>query len=497
MSAYRIARVGEFVNGQPKLLDNGNQAILSCSDRYFQKASHMGVVVVIPGLEDLSAIKAIADLCRQELGFVRRAILEQAIGEGRILVAKKAGEVLGFVHFAVTRQGCATIYEIAVAPPFRRCGVGRYLLDAVAGRAREAGVSRLRLKCPIDLPANGFYARMGFARVAVEPGRRRHLVVWEKLLPPPPSSPQFVLSLTNHTQAIRTLIASWESGADSRNPFANLIITPLFASDSALAIVRDLKERGAQVFFDSGGYQVQMGRIRYEELFRRLLEVYRAYDWADWYVLPDFVPSSADSEEEVEIKVRDTLDYARLFLSRMPSDFIERAIGVVHGRTEEQVRRCVEAYARIGVRYLGFGSFGTSGPRGSVNVISRNSVRLLQVLQTLADDLHLRIHVFGIGGPSSLARLVGAGIRPASFDSAGWWKAGAYGNIFFPGRSQIHLTALPASPDTWAQIEQEKNRTGHRCPFCRDVPLLYVSRQHRILHNLAVILDIVNNLNAR
>lgn len=456
----------------------------------------MSVVVAISAPEDLSAVKAIADLCRQELGFVRRSILEQAVRERRVFVAKRAGEILGFVHFAVTRRGYATIYEIAVAPPFRGGGVGRALLESVAERARAAGASRLRLKCPIDLPANGFYARMGFVRVAIESGCRRPLVVWEKLLPSSSPSLQFVLSLTNHTQAIRTLIASWRSGADPRNPFANLIVTPLFASDSALAIVRDLKEGGAQVFFDSGGYQVQMGRISYEELFRRLLEVYRKYDWADWYVLPDFVPSSTDSWTEVEIKVQDTLDYARLFLGKMPEGFAEKAIGVVHGRTEEQVRQCVEAYVRMGIKYLGFGSFGTSGPRGSVNMLSHNSLHLLQVLQALADDFRLRVHIFGIGGPSSLKRMKEIGIRPTSFDSAGWWKAGAYGNIFFPGKSQIHLTALPASPSTWAQIEREKEKTGHRCPFCEDIPLLRISRQRRILHNLAVMLDVVSSVDA-
>lgn len=451
----------------------------------------MSFIVTTARSEDLPAIKVIADLCRPEIGFIRRSILEQAIGQGRVLVVKAAGTVQGFLHFALTRRGYVTIYEIAVDPRFRGNGAGKALIEAVATKARTAGISRLRLKCPVDLPANGFYARMGFTRIAIAPGRRRPLAIWEKSIPSFPSPPQFVLTLTNHTQAVRTLIASWESSGDSRNPFTRVILTPLFVPPSALDIVRRLKaENGAQVFFDSGGYQVQMGRIGYEELFRRLLDAYETHDWADRYVLPDFVPSSADTDQEVENKVRDTVDFARLFLGRMPKEFADKAIGVVHGRTEEQIRYCVEAYIQMGVRYLGFGSFGTSGPRGSVNLLSAYSLHLLQVLLTVSQDLSLRVHIFGIGSPGSLLRLKQAGIFPTSFDSAGWWKAGAYGNVFFPGRAQIHLTALPPTATTWALVEREKERTGHRCPFCEDVRLLHASRHHRILHNLAVMLDV-------
>ncbi len=455
----------------------------------------MNLIITQAQPGDLPAIQAIADMCKPEIGFVYRAILEQAIDCGRLLVAKRAEVVLGFVHFAATRQGHATIYEIAVHPHFRGSGIGKALLQTVAERACSFGVSRIRLKCPVNLPANGFYAHLGFVRIAIEQGRKRPLAVWEKSLSPALPPPQFFLTLTNHPKAIRDLLSLWEEGGDIRDPFANLILTPLFVRSSALDIVQVLKgERGSRVFFDSGGYQVQMGKIGYEELFNRLLEIYKEHGWADGYVLPDYVPSSTDTRQEVNIKVQETLDYARLFLARMPEGFVEKAIGVVHGRTEEQVRQCVEAYAQMGVRYLGFGSFGTSGPKGSVNMLSNGSIRLLQVLLTLARDLQLRVHVFGIGSPSSLLRLKKAKIFPTSFDSAGWWKAGAYGNIFFPGRAQIHLTALPSNPVTWALVEEEKARTGHHCPFCRDASLLHSSRHHRILHNLSVMLDITERI---
>lgn len=158
------------------------------------------------------------------------------------------------------------------------------------------------------------------------------------------------------------------------------------------------------MIFDSGGYQVQRGKVSYEELFDRLRRFYIENDWADWYVLPDHVPRSADSDHEVEFKVRETLDFARLFVRAMPDDFAAKALGVVHGRTEEQVRRCVQVYADMGVRYLGFGSFGTSGPNGTVNMVSQKSLRLLRLTQMLAREHGLRLHIFGIGSPGHLIR---------------------------------------------------------------------------------------------
>jgi N-acetylglutamate synthase-like GNAT family acetyltransferase len=448
-------------------------------------------IITLAKPEDLHAIKSITESCKYELGFVPRSVLGQAILQEEILVARESDAVIGFIHFRITRRGYCTIAEIGVHPACRGRGLGKALLQSVTEKAGASGITRLRLKCPADLPANGFYAHLGFTRTAMEPGRKRLLAVWEKSVPYV-NYPLFFLTLTNHPQAIRTLLQLWQVSSDPRNPFVHLIVSPLFVRPPALNIIQRLKEEySAKVIFDSGGYQVQMGRIRYEELFIRLLRFYRENPWADWYVLPDHVPASSDTIQEVGFKVRETLDYARLFLDYMPEDFPKKAIGVVHGRTEEQVRHCVEMYTEMGVQYLGFGSFGTSGPKGSVNLISNGSLRMLRLLQTLAQDAHLCFHIFGVGSPGSLSRLEREGIIPTSFDSAGWWKAGAYGNIFFPERAQIHITALPPTR-AWSVIVKEKERSGHNCPFCEDVELLQQSRHHRILHNLAVMLDIVD-----
>jgi ribosomal protein S18 acetylase RimI-like enzyme len=136
----------------------------------------MDVEVRLAKRSELKAVKKLADEHRHELGFVKLAALEKAIQERRLLVAvvpsslvpcppSRVPRIIGFVHFRCCKDGHATIYEIAVAPDWRGKGVGRKLVEAVCTHARLHSCTRLRLKCPIDLPANGFYQRLGFVRI--------------------------------------------------------------------------------------------------------------------------------------------------------------------------------------------------------------------------------------------------------------------------------------------------------------------------------------------
>lgn len=446
--------------------------------------------------EEIKEIKALLDRDRYALGFVPTAVIEKAILEGRVLLSlEKSGMVVGLVHFRCCRDGHATIYQIIITPEYRQNGIGKSLVDAVANEARRLGCNFLRLKCPVDLSANGFYAKLGFARITIENGKRRPLAVWELNLNKrfdyfQSKTPKFFTGLTGDPNQVRKIVKMWFETGDKRDPFSHVIITPIFAKPNMIEITLNLKkEKGATVIFDSGGYQVQTGRITYEELFDRLVLLYKKHSWADWYVLPDHVPRSDDNDEEVEFKVRETLDFGRLFLRMMPRDFSKRVIGVVHGRTEEQIHRCVETYANLGLKYIGFGSFGTSGPNGTVNLVSRRSLELLSKVQKFASEHDMRLHIFGIGSPNQIVRIRKAGIIFDSFDSSGWWKAGGFGKIFFPMGSQLHVTQMKNYKSTPQEIEKEKIRTHHKCPFCDDVSQLRKSRIARIMHNLACMLD--------
>jgi ribosomal protein S18 acetylase RimI-like enzyme len=144
----------------------------------------MDVMVRFAAVDDVPAVKAIADRHRHELGFVPAAALVEAARERRLLVAVLDGKVIGFVHFRCCRDGHTTIYEIAVLPEHRQRGIGRALVEAVCKEAALHGYVVLQLKCPIDLPANEFYRRTGFTEAGIEEGKRRPLRLWLKRLDP-------------------------------------------------------------------------------------------------------------------------------------------------------------------------------------------------------------------------------------------------------------------------------------------------------------------------
>ena len=448
--------------------------------------------------DDLLIIKQIADDNRFALGFVVKAVLKERLQHQLLLVCEYQKNVVGFVGFHHRRDSWTVIHELCVKDEYRGWGIGRMLVEAVEEKARRSGQLGIRLKCPVELAANGFYARLGFIRVAMEEGKSRPLAVWEKPLQSTyqqsrNTSPVFFVTLTYQPTGIRKIVKLWDESGDKRDPFAHVIFTPLFSQPGTINLIRTLKfERGSAVMFDSGGYQVQMGKAQYEELFERLLNFYRENNWADWYVLPDHVPCSSDDDREVENKVRESLDFARLFIMKMPEGFIEKAIGVVHGRTEEQIRLCVETYAEMGLNYIGFGSFGTSGPNGTVNLVSQRSLHLLSIVHRLAWDNQLNLHILGIGSPSHLMRFAQVGIMPTSFDSSGWWKAGGFGNIFFPKGQQLHITAIPNIETTLLSLERKKKLSGHECKFCANLNQLRYNRMMRIMHNLAAMMDTID-----
>ena len=488
----------------------------------------MAAVVVRPARgSDVAKVKALADEHRHELGFIKLAALEKAVQERRLLVAvvsssfvpRPSSRIIGFVHFRCCKDGHATIYEIVVAPEWRGKGVGRKLVEAVCTHARLHSCTRLRLKCPIDLPANGFYQRLGFIRIGVEnpDGNRRPLAIWEldlqdfvhsTLNSQPTTRWQFYVGLTADASSIRALVRRFYEGYNGQppfHPFERIIVSPLFVPPATLRLLRSWREGHSPIqspvancqslIFDSGGYQVQTGKLTYEELCRELRKIYERETWADFYVLPDHVPTSRDSDAEVERKIKETLTMGELFLKWLssvprppsPIPLVEQMIGVVHGRMVKQIREGVRKWHELGVRYIAFGSFGTSGRDGSVNLLSQNSLKLLSALQDEALSLGMKFHIFGIGNPTYLVRLKNEGIEPTSFDSTGWWKAGGFGKVFLPVSQQFHITRKPLA---LSRFLNAKSMDSHSCPFCLD-SMLTKSRWLRVLHNLVAFAEAV------
>lgn len=136
-------------------------------------------------VEHLSAVKRLADKHKLELGFINLGMLRKAIETGSLLVATLAiGDtgaeawLVGFVHFYVRRDSVVTLYSIVVAQDYRQSGLGRQLFAELVRVACSCGKTEIRLKCPIELPANAFYEHLGLKIACVEEGKHRRLNVW-------------------------------------------------------------------------------------------------------------------------------------------------------------------------------------------------------------------------------------------------------------------------------------------------------------------------------
>jgi len=299
---------------------------------------------------------------------------------------------------------------------------------------------------------------------------------------------KFVVALSVSPSDLRKLIALWQEIERVETIFGSVLISPLFASPSTLRIAKDLKHtHGSEIYFDSGGYYVQQGRLTYEELYGRLLSFYLDNPWADWYVLPDHVPTSTDDPHTVEYKIRDTITVSKLFFDELPADLRKRTIPVIQGHTREQIQRCVEAYAQMGARYIGFGSFGTAGVNNSINRLTARSLDNLQWACLLATQYNLYLHLFGMTSPPIVWLFSQLGAY--SFDSLGWNKTANYGNVYLPFVRAYNVSYR--DPDQSLLLADEfealKRETHHECPFCSDFPRLSMNYHYRRAHNLAVL----------
>jgi N-acetylglutamate synthase-like GNAT family acetyltransferase len=131
------------------------------------------------GLTDLESVKSLADAHKDELGFVLRPALAESINRGEVFIAENSVGLLGFVEYHHRRDKQTTLYHIAVKLDHRMQGVGRILVTSLINDTHGLGKSFIQLKCPADLPANHFYAHLGFTLVATEDRRHRPLNVWQ------------------------------------------------------------------------------------------------------------------------------------------------------------------------------------------------------------------------------------------------------------------------------------------------------------------------------
>ncbi len=485
---------------------------------------HQSITIRWARPEDVDGAKNLADQMRMMIGFVNRAVLQEAQQRGWLLVAVQhtadtgvhSGQVIGFVNFRIRQDRICTLYEIAVASDHQHQRVGTRLFRALIRRAHEERCTHVQLKCPSDLAANDFYEKVGCRRVGVEEGKRRSLNIWHYPLTQetalsasdgqhstaePIKPAQFFASLTVKPDEIEHLHRLWHEHAHDfawqygiPNPFERVLISPIVARPHTFAFVRALKESGEtrEVMFDSGGYFVQRGDITFYDLMHKLERLYRTEDWADHYVLPDNPPLSSDEISVVDAKVKQTVEGSLRLLQALPSAIQEKAMPVVHGARIQHIEYCQRHYLQGAARFrrLGFGSFPTSGNNNSINRLNAQALFLLRDLTQELARHDVGLHTFGISTPPAIYLLSLVGVT--SFDSNGWMRTGGYGKVFLPFSRGYLVTFNSRSNQSLSEQEFShwKKLVGHDCPFCSTFNVLSTNRWHRILHNLTVMAEL-------
>ncbi|HEU0114750.1 MAG TPA: hypothetical protein VFQ80_08735, partial [Thermomicrobiales bacterium] len=310
----------------------------------------------------------------------------------------------------------------------------------------------------------------------------------------------YFAAITDGPSTLRRVVDLIDAaGPHIASPVGRVLVTPVVLGQKSLGAFRRLQEdRGARVCFDSGGYYVQVGKIAYEDLYLRLLGVYRAHPWADCFVLPDNVPTSRDTPDDVWAKVRQTVRWSRMFFQELPSALQERAMPVVHGHTIEQVDYALSHYVDIGARRIGFGSFGTFGKNEGVDIAHASSVAVARWVIAAAARHGIAAHLFGLGVPALVAMI--AGLGAASFDSSGWLKAAGFGQVTLPFSRAYNITHRNSRSDLqagilWEAFLANKERTGHRCPYCERRDTLAACKWRRAAHNLIALSESVAMIN--
>ncbi len=85
---------------------------------------------------------------------------------GSVFLIARVGRVMAGYVLGVASAGAGEVVSIAVAPPFRRAGVGRALMNALLEKLSGAGAGRAELMVRLENDsAIRFYRGLGFRRV--------------------------------------------------------------------------------------------------------------------------------------------------------------------------------------------------------------------------------------------------------------------------------------------------------------------------------------------
>lgn len=302
---------------------------------------------------------------------------------------------------------------------------------------------------------------------------------------------EFYPSLTINRCHFDRLCEIWADHVPGNKfPFQRAIVSPIFARNGILQRLH-AQRLHCKVIFDSGGFHIQQGRIALGSASKLLKRIYGQNKWAYRFTLPDSPITSFDSRETIRRKLLNNRNQYNRFPSEFPDGLRKRMLPVVHATNSKELYASAMAARRVRSKALGFGGFSTSGPNAGVNSLSRQTLPLLLEFLSICREWKLDSHIFGIGGPASIAVL--RHLRVSTCDSAGWIRTAAYGNVYVPYIGAVNVTGTASSRRHVCiqELKQLLKATKHSCVFCDQQELLIRSWQYRALHNYCTVCEII------
>lgn len=261
--------------------------------------------------------------------------------------------------------------------------------------------------------------------------------------------------------------------------------------DAIFDFLKKYKERGHIEFMmvDSGGFQAGRFGISPEELVYEDLKIYSYNDWADIYIMPDMPPRGQDPLPIMEEMARKTMSLTHQLFDLLPSHIQERSAPVFHVRNFRHIDEQYDSYKDI-INISKKCAFSIAAPTAkSYNKFDANNFELMSyTMDKVGQDVYM--HCLGISSPLSVFCMAHIGL--SSYDTISAKKSAGYGLILFP-TGWYHFTSRrpPGSRRSnssvpFEKIEELRETTGHRCPFCDDLDMFYRSTYHRRIHNFIV-----------
>ena len=273
---------------------------------------------------------------------------------------------------------------------------------------------------------------------------------------------------------------------EAPKPFRNVLMTTIdYSTKTRAKALNELHHYRSNllvenVTFDSGGFQMlRRPEFTIKRLIDENLHIYKEYDWADTYIMPDHPPSPGDSDRVAQAKWLQTVGATRFLFEKLPSKVQERSMPVFHVRNPEDIIHQWAHYKDI-IEISKKACYAIPGARKRLDI---KNARLIKRLSDVLPE-GTKLHSLGIASPPAIYCMYRLGVH--SYDAISPRLGGANGSLQFPYSSVDFTSKRLDKSISIDQLEQIKKESGHRCPFCDRPQHLLDKFRYRVLHNLII-----------